>query len=202
MHLTPREEERLLLFTAASLARTRLDRGAPLGATEAIAYICDNICELAWDGLHLEEIIRRVPWLLSAGQLLDGVADVVPAIQVEALFPWGTALVHIDRPFEHMTECSDRAGTAIPVEGDIALLSGRERQEIELHNSGEREVWISSHFPLEGLNRSLIAKEPLPRGYHLDLPAGEAVSVPPNESRKFVIVAFQRSVAAGFGGLS
>ncbi len=59
MHLTPREQERLLLAAAADLARRRLARGAPLGATEAVALVCDEICELAWDGVALETVIER-----------------------------------------------------------------------------------------------------------------------------------------------
>ena len=59
MHLTPREQERLLLAAAADLARRRLARGAPLGATEAVALVCDEICELAWDGVPLAEVIER-----------------------------------------------------------------------------------------------------------------------------------------------
>ena len=58
MHLTPRERERLLLAAAADLARRRLARGAPLGATEAVALVCDEICELAWDGVALATVVE------------------------------------------------------------------------------------------------------------------------------------------------
>ena len=57
MHLTPREQERLLLAAAADLARRRLARGARLGATEAVALVCDEICEMAWDGVPLPDIV-------------------------------------------------------------------------------------------------------------------------------------------------
>jgi urease subunit gamma/beta len=99
MHLTPRERERLLLAAAADLARRRLARGAPLGATEAVALVCDEICELAWDGIALEDVIERARSVIPAASLLPGVASLVPALEVEALFPWGTTLVHVDRPF-------------------------------------------------------------------------------------------------------
>src|ERR1700728_4296541 len=99
MHLTPREQERLLLAAAADLARRRLARGAPLGATEAVALVCDEICELAWDGIALETVIERARAVIPAAALLPGVAALVPVLEVEALFPWGTTLVHVDRPF-------------------------------------------------------------------------------------------------------
>ena len=99
MHLTPREQERLLLAAAADLARRRLARGAPLGATEAVALVCDEICELAWDGVALETVIERARLAVPAAALLPGVASLVPVLEVEALFPWGTTLVHVDRPF-------------------------------------------------------------------------------------------------------
>ena len=66
MHLTPRERERLLLAAAADLARRRLARGAPLGATEAVALVCDEICELAWDGIALEAVIERARAVIPA----------------------------------------------------------------------------------------------------------------------------------------
>ena len=98
MHLTPREQERLLLAAAADLARRRLARGAPLGATEAVALVCDEICELAWDGVALETVIERARVVIPAAALLPGVASLVPVLEVEALFPWGTTLVHVDAP--------------------------------------------------------------------------------------------------------
>src|SRR5271154_3707640 len=101
MHLTPRERERLLLAAAADLARRRLARGAPLGANEAVALVCDGICELAWDGVALETVIERARAVIPAAALLPGVAALVPVLEVEALFPWGTTLVHVDRPFPH-----------------------------------------------------------------------------------------------------
>src|ERR1700744_776835 len=99
MHLTPRERERLLLAAAADLARRRLARGAPLGATEAGALVCDKVCELAWDGLSLAEVVDRARRVIPPAALLPGVAGLVPVIEVEALFPWGSTLVHVDAPF-------------------------------------------------------------------------------------------------------
>ena len=106
MHLTPRERERLLLAAAADLARRRLARGARLGATEAVALVCDEACEMAWDGIPLEDVIERARQVIAPGSLLPGVAGLVPVIEVEALFPWGTTLVHIDAPFGRRSPAS------------------------------------------------------------------------------------------------
>jgi urease subunit gamma/beta len=146
MHLTPREQERLLLAAAADLARRRLARGAPLGATEAVALVCDEICELAWDGVALETVIERARSVIPAAALLPGVASLVPVLEVEALFPWGTTLVHVDRPFPE-DQSQVRA-----VAGAINLAPGAPRREVVLHNTGQRDVWISSHFPLDQVN--------------------------------------------------
>src|SRR4051812_3336559 len=98
MHLTPREQERLTLFTAAELARRRLARGAFLGASEAIALVCDEVLEMAWDGVPIDEVVDRARQIVPTEQLLPGVAAAVPSVQVEALFPSGTSLVHVEAP--------------------------------------------------------------------------------------------------------
>jgi urease subunit gamma/beta len=164
MHLTPREQERLLLAAAADLARRRLARGAPLGATEAIALVCDEICELAWDGVALETVIARARAVVPAAALLPGVAGLVPVLEVEALFPWGSTLVHVDAPFTEEpkqnpgTERSLASpGTAGPGEvqaaaGDMVLAPGAPRRTVLLRNTGQRDIWISSHFPLDQVN--------------------------------------------------
>jgi urease subunit gamma/beta len=212
MHLTPRERERLLLAAAADLARRRLARGAPLGATEAVALVCDEICELAWDGVALETVIERARAVVPAAALLPGVAGLVPVLEVEALFPWGSTLVHVDAPFtDDRDQNPDRersvaspgtvpgsasppidatapdpravdpvpttpgagpgrvtassagpaayAGAAAPGAGEIraapghmALAPGAPRRTVLLRNTGQRDVWISSHFPLDQVN--------------------------------------------------
>jgi urease subunit gamma/beta len=164
MHLTPREHERLLIAAAADLARRRLARGAPLGATEAVALVCDEVCELAWDGLPLEEVIARARAVIPPGSLLPGVAGLVPVIEVEALFPWGSTLVHVTAPFTEDQEQGDAErlrlapaaphapGAVLPRAGVIELAAGAARRTALLRNTGPRDVWISSHFPLGEVN--------------------------------------------------
>lgn len=197
MHLTPREQERLLLSAAADLARRRVARGAKLGSTEAIALVCDEICEMAWDGLDIADVIDRARTLIDPAALLDGVAGMVPAIEVEALFPHGTALVHVDHPFAPTADDAVSRPTVIPAAGEIELASDRPRQTITVHNDGDRPVWVSSHFPLEQLNQKVHLIPPLPTGYRVDLPAGEAVLVGPGETRELTAVAFRSSGSDG-----
>ena len=209
MHLTPREQERLLLAAAADLARRRLARGAPLGATEAVALVCDEICELAWDGIALETVIERARAVIPASALLPGVAALVPVLEVEALFPWGTTLVHVDRPFPDSDGARGRPGEVRPAAGQITLAPGARRRTVALLNTGHRDVWISSHFPLDQVNPAVEirfadeaetgsvrhadfagrdsasgdATARPPAGCRLDLPAGEALLLRPGEER-------------------
>ncbi|HET6876661.1 MAG TPA: urease subunit gamma [Jatrophihabitans sp.] len=189
MHLIPREQERLVLFTAAELARRRLARGARLGATEAVALVCDEILEMAWDGVPLAEIVGRAGKLLTEDQLLPGVAGLVPSVQVEALFPHGTSLVHVPEPFGPADD--EAPGAVRTYGGDIELAPGRERRQCLVRNAGHRPVWISSHYPLQELNPALyldIDPEQAPH-YRLDLPAGTSVRIEPDEQVEVMLVA-------------
>ncbi|GLZ44562.1 urease subunit alpha [Actinomycetospora sp. NBRC 106375] len=178
MHLTPREQERVLLHSAAELARRRLARGARLGAPEAIALVCDEICELAWDGHDLDDVVRRAREVVAPDRLVDGVAAAVPSVQVEALFPHGTTLVHVDRPFG--PPAPDGPGAVRPAAGGIDLAPGRARSEVVLRNDGEQAVWVSSHVPLDRLNRSLrvdVSDGTDPGRLRLDIAAGTALRI-------------------------
>jgi urease subunit gamma/beta len=189
MHLTPRERERLCLFTAAELARRRLGRGALLGATEASALVCDEILEMAWDGVDLAEVIERARGLLAVDRLLPGVPALVPSIEVEALFPHGTTLVHVPEPFGPAD--ADAPGAVRPAAGEIELAPGRARRSCRAHNTGARPVWVSSHFPLGELNPALrldIEAGEAP-GYRLDLPAGTALRIDPGADVEVALVA-------------
>jgi urease subunit gamma/beta len=183
MHLTPREHERLLLAAGADLARRRLARGALLGAPEAVALVCDEICELAWDGVPYADVVARAREVVRPDQLVDGVPAAVPALQVEALFPHGTVLVHVDAPFGPPP--ADGPGAVRVGAGEVELAPGRERATAMLRNTGALPVWVSSHVPLDHLNPAVqvlfLPAHSIPRAaegrYRLDVPAGTAVRV-------------------------
>jgi urease subunit gamma len=98
MELTPRERDKLLLFTAALVAERRLARGVRLNYPEAVAYISAAIMEGARDGRTVAELMSHGATLLSRGQVMDGIPEMIPEIQVEATFPDGTKLVTVHHP--------------------------------------------------------------------------------------------------------
>jgi urease subunit gamma len=98
MHLTPREKDKLLLAMAAIVARRRLDRGVKLNHPESVALISDYILEGARDGRTVAELMEAGAHVLTRAQVMDGIAEMIPEIQVEATFPDGTKLVTVHDP--------------------------------------------------------------------------------------------------------
>ena len=98
MHLTPREKDKLLVAMAANVARRRLERGVKLNHPEAIALITDFVVEGARDGKTVAELMRDGGEVLTKEQCMDGIADMIHEIQVEATFPDGTKLVTVHNP--------------------------------------------------------------------------------------------------------
>ena len=98
MELSPREKDKLLLFTAALLAERRKERGVKLNYPEAIAYISAAIMEGARDGRTVADLMNFGTTLLSREDVMDGIAEMIPEVQVEATFPDGTKLVTVHNP--------------------------------------------------------------------------------------------------------
>jgi urease subunit gamma len=98
MDLSPREKDKLLLFTAALLAERRKARGLKLNYPEAVAYISAAILEGARDGKTVAELMSHGATLLTRAEVMDGIAEMIPEVQVEATFPDGTKLVTVHNP--------------------------------------------------------------------------------------------------------
>lgn len=98
MQLTPREKDKLLIFTAALLAERRKNRGIKLNYPEAIAYISAAIMEGARDGRTVAELMDYGRTLLTRDEVMEGVPEMIPDVQVEATFPDGTKLVTVHNP--------------------------------------------------------------------------------------------------------
>jgi urease subunit gamma len=98
MQLTPREKDKLLIAMAAMVARRRLERGVKLNHPEAVALISDFIMEGARDGRSVAELMEQGAHVLTREQVMDGIAEMIHDIQVEATFPDGTKLVTVHRP--------------------------------------------------------------------------------------------------------
>ena len=98
MHLTAREKDKLLIAMAAQVARRRLERGVKLNHPEAIALITDFVVEGARDGRSVAELMAAGAEVLSRDQVMDGIAEMIHEVQVEATFPDGTKLVTVHAP--------------------------------------------------------------------------------------------------------
>ena len=98
MHLTAREKDKLLIAMAAQVARRRLERGVKLNHPEAIALITDFVVEGARDGRSVAELMAAGAEVLSRDQVMDGIAEMIHEVQVEATFPDGTKLVTVHEP--------------------------------------------------------------------------------------------------------
>ncbi|HEX6828362.1 MAG TPA: urease subunit gamma [Burkholderiales bacterium] len=98
MELTPREKDKLLIFTAALVAERRRARGLKLNYPEAVAYLSAAILEGARDGRSVAELMSHGTTLLSRDEVMEGVPEMIPEIQVEATFPDGTKLVTVHNP--------------------------------------------------------------------------------------------------------
>ena len=98
MNLTPREKDKLLIAMAAIVARRRLERGVKLNHPEAVALITDFVVEGARDGRSVAELMEAGAHVVTADQVMDGIASMIADIQVEATFPDGTKLVTVHQP--------------------------------------------------------------------------------------------------------
>lgn len=98
MNLTPREKDKLLIAMAAMVARRRLERGVKLNYPEAVALISDYVVEGARDGRTVADLMRDGATVLTRGQVMEGIPEMIHDIQVEATFPDGTKLVTVHEP--------------------------------------------------------------------------------------------------------
>ena len=98
MHLTPREKDKLLISMAAEVARRRLARGVKLNVPESVALITDMVVEGARDGRSVADLMQAGAAVITRAQVMEGVAEMIPDVQVEATFPDGTKLVTVHEP--------------------------------------------------------------------------------------------------------
>ena len=98
MKLTPREQDRLTIFTMAELARRRRARGLKLNHPESVALICDELLEEARAGRPYAEVVELGGRVLNRAEVMDGIPEMIPFIQIEALFPDGSKLITIHQP--------------------------------------------------------------------------------------------------------
>ncbi len=190
MELSPREKDKLLLFTAALLAERRKARGLRLNYPEAVAFISAAILEGARDGRSVAELMGAGADLLTEDDVMPGVADLIPEVQVEATFPDGTKLVTVHTPIRPAAEASTPAGAVETLEGELTLNEGRKTLEVVVKNTGDRPVQVGSHYHFYETNLALDFDREATRGYRLDIPAGTAIRFEPGQRRSVQLVEY------------
>ena len=197
MRLTAWEEERLIIFSAAELARRHRAAGLVLNAPEAVAIICDTLLEAARAGRSLAEIEAAGMGAVAPADVMDGVRELVDEVRLEVLIGDGTRLVVLVDPLG--------AGAPASVAGPGAIIAGpdrsdlvpddRERRSLVVRSSSRRSIRVSSHHPFERVNARLEFDRAAATGFRLDLPAGMSESWAPGETRTIALVRY-----AGSGG--
>jgi urease subunit gamma/beta len=199
MELTPREKDKLLLFTAALLAERRKARGLKLNYPEAVALISAAILEGARDGRTVAELMSLGAQVLTADDVMDGIAELVTEVQVEATFPDGTKLVTVHNPIPRQPPMG--IGGVIPAAGAIDLNVGRATVTLEVANTGDRPIQVGSHYHFAETNPALRFDRAKARGFRLDIAAGTAVRFEPGQTRTVELVAFGGDrIVEGFRG--
>ena len=188
MNLTPREKDKLLVAMAAMVARRRLERGVKLNYPEAVALITDFVVEGARDGRSVADLMQAGAHVVSADQVMDGIAALIHDVQVEATFPDGTKLVTVHEPIRGASDVM-KPGEVTTLPGDLIMNEGRESLSLTVANTGDRPIQIGSHYHFFEANPALAFERDKARGFRLDIPAGTAVRFEPGQTREVRLVA-------------
>ena len=162
MLLTPTEMERLIVFSAAEISRRRKAKGLKLNHPESIAFITDEILEGAREGRSVAELISFGSTLLSTDDVLPGVPELIPMIQVEGTFPDGTKLVTVHDPIRPGKKKAEALcpGELDVQEGEIEINAGRRTATIKVTNTGDRLIVKGQWSVRDGL--AVAVTEPTP----------------------------------------
>ncbi|WP_018697979.1 urease subunit beta [Amorphus coralli] len=192
MLLTPTELERLTIYTAAELARKRRAKGLRLNYPETVAILTDEILEGAREGRSVADLISWGSQILTYDDVMPGVADLLPMLQVEGVFPDGTKLVTVHDPIRLGTPPADLdpPGETLAVDGEIELNAGRDRVTVTAVNTGDRPIQVGSHYHFFDTNKALDFDRAAAYGRRLDIPAGTAVRFEPGQSKEVTLVPF------------
>lgn len=201
MRLTDWEEQRLLIFGAAELARRHRDAGLALNAPEAIAVICDATLEAARGGASFAAVEAAGRAAVDPTQVLPGVRELVHEVRLEVLMGDGTRLVVLVDPIGRpgLDAEPNGPGAIRPADDDAAdardaadrqLIPARSTVDLEVRSESTRVIRISSHYPFHRVNQRLIFDRAAAGGYRLDLPAGASMRWAPGETHTVRLVRF------------
>ena len=187
MNLTPREKDKLLVSMAAMVARRRLERGVKLNHPEAVALISDAIVEGARDGKSVAQLMEFGATIVTADQVMEGVAEMLHDVQVEATFPDGTKLVTVHEPIRG-GHAKHPPGEVVAGEGEIELTKGRKTITLKVANTGDRPIQVGSHYHFSETNGALDFDRKKAHGMRLAIPSGTAVRFEPGQTREVTLV--------------
>jgi urease subunit gamma/beta len=199
MRVTPWEEERLLIFSAAELARRHRSAGLLLNAPEAVALICDAMLEAARAGATYSEVEAAGRAEVALDQVLPGVRELVDEVHLEVLMGDGARLVLVldplggDRP-----AAMDGPGAIRPApSGADRGAAPRDTLALTVRSESRRAIRVSSHYPFHLVNTRLVFDREAARGFRLDLAAGSSERWAPGETRTVHLVRFDGAAGAG-----
>src|SRR5579871_3737410 len=177
MKLTPKEQDRLTIFTLAELARRRRARGIRLNYPEAAALISDEVMEEARAGRGYDEVVAHGMQVLSAEEVMEGVPELTETLYIEPLFEDGTKLIvlhHPIRPKNAAGVVSSEQPRVLPATSPdpITINAGKPTLTLSVTNMSDHPVQITSHMPFWEINARMLFDREQARGYHLDIPAG------------------------------
>ena len=202
MRLTPTERDRLLIFTAAELARARRARGLRLNVPEAVALIADTVCEAARDGARLADAVAAGRAVLGPRDVLPGVAAIVTEVQVEAVFEDGTRLAVISDPIGAGAEPAAPGAILPRDESQYPAADPGDVVSLDVLNTASVPISVTSHFHFFESNPRLRFDRGAAYGRHLAVPAGSSVRFDPGATVHVSLVPIGGArVAIGFAGL-
>ena len=187
MNLTPREKDKLFIAMAAVVARKRLERGVKLNHPETIALITDFVVEGARDGRSVADLMEAGAHVVTTDMVMDGIAEMIHDVQVEATFPDGTKLVTVHHPIRGGSSASIPGAVTTP-DGDIVMNEGRPTIVLSVSNTGDRPIQVGSHYHFFETNPGLAFDRAKARGMRLDIAAGTAVRFEPGQTREVTLV--------------
>ena len=191
MRLTAWEEERLLIFAAAELARRNRAAGLLLNAPEAIALICDAMLEAARGGRTYREVEAAGIAAVAPTDVMDGVRELVDDVRLEVLVGDGTRLIVLVDPLGGgRPMVPDGPGAVRPGGGPAPSTDRLERRRVSVRSESRRAIRVSSHHPFHLVNQRLVFDRAMAAGFRLDLPAGASERWLPGETREVGLVRF------------
>lgn len=193
MHLTPKDEDRLLLFLAAELARKRRAAGLALTYAEARALIADEVAEAARAGASVAEAAAFGATVLTDDDVMPGVRELMGSVQVEAFFDDGQKLVTVHdaiTPGQNGATAEVIPGEILSAPGELILNAGRPTASVLVHNTGDRPIQVGSHFHFFEVNRALRFDRAAGFGMRLDIPSGTAVRFEPGEAQEVTLTQY------------